>query len=765
MDEPGGDVIAVRSDPGFELKADSLERRQSGIELLSVAVENGVMVAKVFVPTGKLVHLLAVLDSYERHETRTGRPKNQELVESIASIRLATVRDFWQDTAPFPNADQRIWWEAWLRTSGEDAAAAHERFASIARENGLVASTEFVAFPERVVTLVFGNREQIGGSLDLMFRLAELRKAKELATDYRALRTHDQQDVIREFLQRVTPPPADAPAVCILDTGVNRAHPLLAPALAEADTLSVKPEWGTADDARQHGTEMAGVALYGDLAEALVQPGAVALKHRLESVKLLPPAPGANEPKDYGPFTSQAISRAELANPERNRVICMAVTADDRDLGTPSLWSGYVDQIIAARGEERGNRRLMFISAGNARDEIYGPAYVYHQTSCLTGVEDPGQSWNAVTVGAYTRMWEIRDGDYAGWAPVAEPDDLSPTSRTSHPWIVEDRCEWPFKPDIVMEGGNYATDGTNRDGIDDLSLLTTMLSPVQTGLFSTTRDTSPATALAARMAALIWARYPDLWPESVRGLMVHSADWTNAMRDRFPGDQRAQVKRLLRCYGYGVPNLARALSSAENVVTLLYEGELQPYHRVDGSVKTKEMHLHELPWPVQVLQDLGATPVTMRVTLSYFVEPSPGRIGWTTKHRYQSHGLRFDVIRPEDSVEEFKQRLTRDEWDDRTQRPPPQGGAAQAWIIGDRTRVVGSLHSDWWTGTAAQLAACRHIAVYPVTGWWRERAHLGEFTKLARYSLIVTLGTPDTSVDLYTPITTAATVSTEIANP
>src|SRR5688500_14039568 len=47
-----GDVIAVRSDQGFELKLDSLERRQSGIELLSVKFEGQVTVAKVFVPRG-----------------------------------------------------------------------------------------------------------------------------------------------------------------------------------------------------------------------------------------------------------------------------------------------------------------------------------------------------------------------------------------------------------------------------------------------------------------------------------------------------------------------------------------------------------------------------------------------------------------------------------------------------------------------------------------------------------------------------------------
>jgi hypothetical protein len=313
-----------------------------------------------------------------------------------------------------------------------------------------------------------------------------------------------------------------------------------------------------------------------------------------------------------------------------------------------------------------------------------------------------------------------------------------------------------------MEGGNYAASGTDRAGIDDLSLLTTALSPVQTGLFATTRDTSPATAAAARVAAMVWAQYPELWPETVRGLLVHSARWTDKMMSRFPGSARSQVRQRLRCYGYGVPQLARALASVANAVTLLYEGDLQPYHKLDGAVRTRDMHVHELPWPVQVLQDLGEIPVTMRVTLSYFIEPSPGRIGWSTKHRYQSHGLRFDVIRPEDSVEEFVRRLSRDEWEDWAQRPTGEGGAAQAWAIGERTRCVGSLHSDWWTGTAAQLASCNRIAVFPVTGWWRERPHLGMYNQRARYSLIVTLETPSNAIDLYTPITAQAKVIQEI---
>lgn len=49
------------------------------------------------------------------------------------------------------------------------------------------------------------------------------------------------------------------------------------------------------------------------------------------------------------------------------------------------------------------------------------------------------------------------------------------------------------------------------------------------------------------------------------------------------------------------------------------------------------------------------------------------------------------------------------------------------------------------------------IAVYPVVGWWRERAYLGKHDGKVRYSLVVSLETPDVSVDLYTPIITQIT--------
>ena len=36
-------------------------------------------------------------------------------------------------------------------------------------------------------------------------------------------------------------------------------------------------------------------------------------------------------------------------------------------------------------------------------------------------------------------------------------------------------------------------------------------------------------------------------------------------------------------------------------------------------------------------------------------------------------------------------------------------------------REQGTVQSDWFECTAAELAGCGHIVVYPGPGWWKER--------------------------------------------
>jgi hypothetical protein len=98
------------------------------------------------------------------------------------------------------------------------------------------------------------------------------------------------------------------------------------------------------------------------------------------------------------------------------------------------------------------------------------------------------------------------------------------------------------------------------------------------------RDTSAATAVAGHLAGCILAAMPQRWPETIRALIIHSAEWIPAMRQQFDAAVSEQQKRsLLRKYGYGVPSYERAVLSAANDLTLIAEDEIQPSWKDGGT--------------------------------------------------------------------------------------------------------------------------------------------------------------------------------------
>lgn len=162
-------------------------------------------------------------------------------------------------------------------------------------------------------------------------------------------------------------------------------------------------------------------------------------------------------------------------------------------------------------------------------------------------------------------------------------------------------------------------------------------------------------------------------------------------------------------------------------------------------------HIEQQKWIDNALKRLGDIDVEMRVTLSYFVESNPGERGRAKKYSYQSHGLRFDVRRSLESLEAFEQRINRQARDEEYDGSSRSGDTGE-WVLGDRLRVLGSVHSDIWLGTATALAERGHVAVYPVLGWWKERPALERWGKAARYALVVSIRTPGVETDIYTPV-------------
>lgn len=755
--------------PGFYLEfqlsaaqsgiVDKLEKRggRFPIEVVNVRPSepgSGTVAATVFVPEKQRDYYLKKIEAYRTQdrlrvvETENGPtstivgPKNEVLVASVDTVRLAVARSLYTDAPDlFPAPGVSAWWEVWLRQG------TRQTFENAAAHLGLPLRQHSLRFPEREVLLVGATPEAIGHIIANTDAIAELRLARDTPADFLNMSGAEQRLWSSDLADRVIEADSNAPAVCLLDSGSTIRHPLIARGLTANDHQAYSATWSPEDLSRQshggHGTEMSGIALYGDLTDILSGSGAVPLTHRLESVKILPDR-GANDPDLYGAITAQAIARAEISAPLRPRTICLAITSKgDHWRGRPSSWSAEIDTLAFGTDDVP---RLVVVSAGNIAEPLEHTNYL--DINDTSPIESPAQAWNALTVGAFSEKVTIADSTYAGWKVLGGLGDLMPRSRTSVSW----GWEWPIKPDVVFEGGNLGIDPAtgHGDNVDDLALLTTFRAPEQRA-FTTTGDTSAATALAARMGAMIQAAKPTLWPETVRGLIVHSAEWTPAMTAHLGTIDR---NVLLRRYGFGVPSIVRALGSLQNDVTLVIEDTITPFTANGSKIDTKDMMLHDLPWPKEELLSLGGATVQLRITLSYFIEPNPGERGRSKRHTYASHGLRFALKRGDERLDVFCRRINAAAGTRPSRKPSDTG-----WIIGPKLRNRGSLHADIWEGTAAELSERDAIAIYPTGGWWRENPGQQRADRKVRYSLVASVRVAQ-DIDLYTPIHT--TISPEV---
>ena len=114
-----------------------------------------------------------------------------------------------------------------------------------------------------------------------------------------------------------------------------------------------------------------------------------------------------------------------------------------------------------------------------------------------------------------------------------------------------------------------------------------------------------------------------------------------------------------------------------------------------------------------------------------------------------------------EGLERFKARVSkaiRDEQDDYVKE------GSESWVLGSQVRDKGSIHKDIWIGSAADLALRNKIAIYPVGGWWKTRKKLNRFMSSVRYSLIVSIETDATDVDLYNTVLTQISTPISVGN-
>lgn len=739
-----GSIIAIEAaSPDYPLKLDSLEKRTTHKQPLTQWILLAVQpwtndrpeTALIWLADGYRHRFFQLLDEYIEKNTRPserapdGNPRNQELVANMAAIRAGVARDLWTSPGE-PVQSDPLWWEVWLRRTPEAMAQLQAWLGN----NAAILSGKVLQIDQRIVAYVRTEWAVLESIPFSAAPVAEIRAAATVDT-IEDLPADAQDEYTQDLAARLTfRGSPDSPAVCSLDTGARQSHVLLSPALAAADLHSV---YSSAADLDGHGTKMAGLALLGPLDALLVSTAPVEFEHQLESVRIYSDHEQPHHPDHYPVVTAEGVAMPEITQPSRPRVFSLAVTAQEALSGEPTTWSAAVDALAAGVDidvdpagisilslPDPDRSRLFVVSAGNV---TYPFAADYRALCDTTVVQEPAQSWNALTVGAYTELTQVpTDPTFHGWQSLAQSGDISPYSATG----VMFASQWPNKPDICLEGGNRLHDGAG-DTTDHANLNLRSSGNGHDLAVGSINATSAATAQAARLAALVIVRYPDYWPETVRGLLVHSAEWTPTMMSEFAGQSRVQRRARLRRYGWGVPTAERILASAPDAVTLVVQDSFVPFQ--GNKFALREFRLHELPWPVAELQALGGATVRLRVTLSYFVEPAATRRGWRRKFSYQSHGLRFEMRRPLETTAEFIRRVNREaERDEDGFAISPANN--DKWMLGSQQRNKGSLHADIWEGTAAELAECGVLAVHGVGGWWKNT--------LARIGWTCPCGTP-----------------------
>lgn len=740
LNQDDGVYLEIYGDKNSPFPIESLDNTQIHFRNIRESESDNNLMATVFIPMDQRQKFIKKIEKYIE-TADADRPKNYILINSIDHIRLATLKSFWTDKRDFPeNIVEPIWFELWLQNDRID----DEIIARFCRATNAEFKGQKIDLPNTSIILVKASVQSLEKSLFLISSLLEMKYPTTTSNDFLDLETTEHNDWIDDLESRVSISNSYDIRITILDTGINFNHKLLSPFISQNssssygdDIVGTWPLYSILGNHHHHGSLQAGLAIYGNLVGCLESTDPICVNYSLESGRILPEY-GNNDPLLYGYVTKSVCLDLEIRQPNAKRIYSLAVTAEPTE-GKPSSWSASIDNFAY---EE--SKRLFVISAGN-NPEISSSLDAWDNAS-LSKIQDPAQAWNAITVGAYTELYSLKNTTYAGWRVFSDIGEVSPATSSSIRWIWGKNS--PIKPEVVFEGGNYAISpcGTDYDYPEDLLLLTT--SGVRNDL-TVHKDTSAATALASKFLAEITQKYSDYWPETLRGLLIHSAEWNDKMRDYAA---RTNVMSALRTFGYGVPNLQKALNSQNNSATIIIEREINILKiDEDGEIRFDELHHHKVPLPKElILRATVENPNSLgrlKVTLSYFIEPNPTSNKYATKYAYRSFGLGFNVKSPLQSEENFLATINSLAVDENY---TGSQNSYDGWSFKDDLRRLGSIHSDSWEGTIADLVSMDTIVVFPIYGWWKNTKFVREDYKV-RYSLIISVES-DSDIDIYNGI-------------
>ncbi len=374
-------------------------------------------------------------------------------------------------------------------------------------------------------------------------------------------------------INTLPPPPTpdeNAPRIAVLDSGITANHPLLQSAVGDAQGF-LPPHRNAADSAPWHGTFVAGLALYGDVAEQL-RAGRFTPELRLISGKVFEDG-SANQTR----FVENAVEEAVRSFHEEYG--CRVFNLSYGDLN--KVYDGRHVRGLAYT-LDRLNRELgilFVVPTGNLQlsdlpenpREAF-PDYLLDESSRLL---DPATALNALTVGGIVRMTATRDAqrypDTIEDVPVAVENQPFPLTRCG-PSVNR-----AIKPDVVEEAGNLAImRAAGRPRHQGLGILSLSGGFATGHPFAEDIGTSYAAPKVAHRAARLLGQLPNASHNLLRALIGAHSRWPTSGDRLFEGvANRERNQQLLRLYGYGLTDDTALFESLDNVVTLYAEDRIE----------------------------------------------------------------------------------------------------------------------------------------------------------------------------------------------
>ena len=547
--------------------------------------------------------------------------------------------------------------ELWPQERPDKRQAMFSAFVAWLQERG-IEMLDDLQQPSLVMLRVRCNRQQA----EQLLRHRDVRKVDlppRLGVSVQLLRTD-----INQF-PAVDPPPVDASAIAVLDSGLTSGHPLLAAAVGDAQGY-LEPHRSANDAEPWHGTFVGGLALYGDV------HGAIQQRQFVPQLRLFSGKVFEDDGQDQTEFVERAVE--EAVRELHGQYGCRVFNLSYGDLN--KVYDGRhvrglaytLDRLTRELGVlfvvPTGNLQLYQLPQ-DAREQY--PNYLFEEYARLL---DPATALNVLTVGGISMFEATRD---AQRYPTIEDHILA---RAHQPFPLTRRgpsINGAIKPDVVEHAGNVALmragGGTRHAGLGVVSLN----GGFATGSpFSEDIGTSYAAPVVAHKAARLLAAVPNASPNLLRALIGAHARWPGACETLLgPGDRPEGRERLLQLIGYGRVDDTALYRSLDHTVTLLAE------ERIDSD----KHHFFELPVPDSFWAN-GRRTREITVALAYSPDVR------TTRLDYRRTKLWFNLV-VADSLDDVTRAFQRN-------RKEGMGEHSNGRWLSNETRKNGTLQVSRW---------------------------------------------------------------------